>query len=110
MQYKSSPFANTKVTDLSIDLITNASLGQRGQLDMINIGYTLAPFDKGTIQTYGLELQDAYVRLDRDLSRLFETIAHREARVMTCSKKEVFQPHLPVRLPKGRCRTYSALR
>ena len=24
---------------------------------------------------------------------------HREARVMTCSKKEVFQPHLPVRLP-----------
>ena len=24
---------------------------------------------------------------------------HREARVKTCSKKEVFQPHLPVRLP-----------
>jgi hypothetical protein len=74
VQFKSSPFANTEVTDLSIDLITNASLGQRGQLDMINIGYTLAPYDNGTIQTYGLEMQDAYVRLDRDLSRLFDTI------------------------------------
>lgn len=76
-QYKTTPLANHEVTDVSIDLIEKASLGQRGQLDMINIGYTLAPFDNGTVQEYGHELQDAYVRLDKELSRLFEAIDKR---------------------------------
>jgi hypothetical protein len=62
------------VTEASIDLIKNASLGKRGKLDMINIGYTLAPYNNGTVQDYALELQDAYVRLDAELSRLFDTI------------------------------------
>ena len=73
-QYKTTPYVNTLVTDASIDLIKNALLGQRGKLDMINIGYTLAPYNEGTVQEYGLELQDAYVRLDAELSRLFEAI------------------------------------
>lgn len=72
--YKTTPLANVCVTDVAIDLLKNASLGQRGQLDMINIGYTLAPYKNGTVQEYGLELQDAYVRLDAELSRLFEAI------------------------------------
>lgn len=73
-EYKTSPLANTSVTNVAIDLLKNASLGQRGQLDMINIGYTLAPFKNGTVQQYGLELQDAYVRLDAELTRLIEAI------------------------------------
>lgn len=73
-QYKTSPLANIDVTDVAIDLLKNASLGRRGQLDMINIGYTLAPYKNGTVQEYGLELQDAYVRLDVELSRLFDAI------------------------------------
>lgn len=72
--YKTTPLANVGVTDVAIDLLKNASLGQRGQLDMINIGYTLAPYKNGTVQEYGLELQDAYVRLDAELARLFEAI------------------------------------
>lgn len=73
-EYKTTPCVNTLITNASIDLIKHASLGQRGKLDMINIGYTLAPYNNGTIQEYGLELQDAYLRLDADLSRLFEAI------------------------------------
>lgn len=72
--YKTTPLVNTLVTEASIDLIKNASLGKRGKLDMINIGYTLAPYNNGTVQDYALELQDAYVRLDAELSRLFDTI------------------------------------
>lgn len=73
-QFKTTPYVNTLVTNASIDLIKNASLGKRGKLDMINIGYTLAPYNNGTIQEYGIEIQDAYIRLDADLSRLFDTI------------------------------------
>ena len=72
--FKTTPFVNSEVTDVTIDLLKSASLGNRGQLDMINVGYTLAPYKNGTVQEYGMELQDAYVRLDADLSRLFEAI------------------------------------
>ena len=41
---------------------------------MINIGYTLAPYNNGTVQQYGLELQDSYVRLDADLARLIDAV------------------------------------
>lgn len=73
-KFKTSAVANTFVTDVALDIIEAASLGGRDQLDMLNIGYTLAPFSNGTVQQYGLELQDAYVRLDGELSRLFTEI------------------------------------
>ncbi len=72
--YKTTPMVNDEVTDVTIDLIKNMSLGQREQLDMVSVGYTLAPYNNGTVQKYGLELQDAYVRLDANLVRLFEAI------------------------------------
>ena len=40
-----------------------------------------------------------YVKKTLLLYKAQRLAIHREARVMTCSKKEVFQPHLPVRLP-----------
>ncbi len=70
-EYKTTPMINTQVTDVAIDLIKNCSLGNRGNLDMLNISYTLAPYKNGTVQEFPLELQDAYVRLDAELSRLF---------------------------------------
>ncbi len=72
--YKTTPMVNDAVTDVSIEILSSASLGKRDQLDMITIGYTLAPYNNGTVQKYGLELQDAYVRLDANLTRLFQAI------------------------------------
>lgn len=73
-RYKTSALVNREVTDVAIELIEKGLLGQRGYLDMVNIGYTVAPYNNGTVQQYGTELQDSYVRLDMDLGRLFETI------------------------------------
>lgn len=72
--FKTTPMVNDVITDVSIELIDKASLGDRDQLDMIAIGYTLAPYTNGTVQKYGMELQDAYVRLDANLERLFKAI------------------------------------
>lgn len=72
--YKTTPMVNDVVTDVSIEILSSALLGRRDQLDMITIGYTLAPYNHGTVQKYALEIQDAYVRLDADLTRLFEAI------------------------------------
>lgn len=73
-RFKTSALVNREVTDVAIELIENGMLGKRGYLDMVNIGYTAAPYNTGDIQQYGIELQDTYVRLDRDLARLFDAI------------------------------------
>ena len=73
-RFKTSALVNREVTDVAIELIENGMLGKRGYLDMVNIGYTAAPYNAGDIQQYGIELQDTYVRLDRDLARLFDAI------------------------------------
>lgn len=64
--FKASPLANTEVTDVAISLIQSAHLGSDNTPDIINIAYDLSPDGASEIETY-----DAYLRLDRDLIRLF---------------------------------------
>ncbi len=71
----SSPLGNREVTDLAIEYLNALQLGRRGEaIDMLNIGYQLGPFAGVKDGDYRLELQDAYLRLDSDLSRLIATL------------------------------------
>ncbi|MDE7346629.1 MAG: alkaline phosphatase family protein [Muribaculaceae bacterium] len=75
VKYKSSALVNTEVTDLAIDYIKSLQLGQRGDvIDMLNIGYTVAPFKYGVDSDMRLEMQDSYLRLDGQLQRLLKAI------------------------------------
>lgn len=74
-KFKASALANTEVTDLAIDFIHDLQLGQRGDvIDMLNVGYSLAPFKYGVDSDMRLELQDSYLRLDAQLGRLLNAI------------------------------------
>lgn len=74
-RFKQSPMANREVTDAAIDLLRSLRLGGRGDaIDMLSIGYTAAPFKYVKDGDYRLELQDTYLRLDADLTRLFKAI------------------------------------
>lgn len=64
--FKSTPMANTEVTDLGIDLITSGSLGRDAATDMLSLTYTVSPAEADRAET-----MDMYIRLDRDLARLF---------------------------------------
>lgn len=73
--YTSSPLVNTEVTDVAVMYLKDLHIGQRGDaIDMLNIGYTAAPYKYVKDGDYRLELEDSYVRLDAQLSRLFEAI------------------------------------
>lgn len=73
--YSTSPLVNTEVTDVAVSYIKDLRMGQRGDaIDMLNIGYTAAPYKYVKDGDYRLELEDSYVRLDGQLSRLFEAI------------------------------------
>lgn len=74
-RFASSAPGNAEVTDMAIDFITTERLGNRGDaIDMINIGYSLAPCRDVADGDYRLEQQDAYLRLDADLNRLFSAL------------------------------------
>lgn len=73
--FATTPMANREVTDLAIDYLQQLSLGQRGDaIDMLSLGYTAAPYKGVRDGDFRLELEDAYVRLDGQLARLFEAI------------------------------------
>lgn len=66
---RSTPPGNTEVTDLALELIASAGLGKDTDMDMLQLSYTLTP--EGASRA---EIMDAYLRLDRDLARLFAAI------------------------------------
>ncbi|MDE6379759.1 MAG: alkaline phosphatase family protein [Muribaculaceae bacterium] len=75
VKYKASALVNTEVTDIAIDYIKSLQLGQRDDvIDMLNIGYTVAPFKYGVDGDMRLEMQDSYLRLDSQLERLLGAI------------------------------------
>lgn len=74
-KFSASPLGNAEVTDAAIDLIGSLNLGKTpGETDMINIGYTLAPYKHTPDGQTRTELTDAYLRLDSQLARLFEAV------------------------------------
>lgn len=75
VRFKSTALVNAEVTDLALDYLKNLNIGQHGDvIDMLNIGYTVAPFKGAADGDVRLELQDSYLRLDGQLSRLFSAI------------------------------------
>lgn len=74
-RFKLSAPANTEVTDAAISCLESLSLGKRGDaIDMLNVGYTAAPFKYIKDGDYRLELEDTYLRLDSQIGRLFDAI------------------------------------
>lgn len=72
--FASSPMVNTEVTDLAGELIDDLKLGMADGADMVNVAYTLKPFDYTRNRDNRYELIDSYLRLDRDLERLFTKV------------------------------------
>lgn len=75
VKFGKSPLGNREITDVAIQYVKDLKLGQgKGVIDMLNVGYSLAPFTATRDGDYRLELTDAYLRLDRDIARLLSTI------------------------------------
>ena len=76
--FANSPLVNTEVSAVATDLINNLKVGSHpGVTDVLNIGYTLEPYRYGKNPDNRPEQLDAYIRLDRDLEKLFATIDRR---------------------------------
>lgn len=75
--FAASPLGNTEVTDVAGDLVADLSLGSADGVDMVNVAYTLRPYDYTKNDDNRYELIDSYLRLDRDLERLISGVEGR---------------------------------
>ena len=73
--FKTSACVNTEVTSVATDYISSLSLGKHpGVIDMLNIAYTLNPYQYTRTANNRVETMDSYIKLDKNLSQIFSTI------------------------------------
>ena len=63
---------NREVTDLALEYMSQMKLGERDALDLLSVGYTLAPYSGSLDTDARLETMDAYLKLDRQIARLLK--------------------------------------
>lgn len=68
------PAGNTILTDLAIAAITNEKLGADTDIDLLAISYSATDKLGHRTGPMSLELEDMYIRLDREIARLLNTL------------------------------------
>ncbi|MDX1585528.1 MAG: alkaline phosphatase PafA [Balneolaceae bacterium] len=71
---KSSPFGNTLLKDLAISAIENEQLGQDNVTDILAISFSSTDYIGHQYGPHSVEIEDTYIRLDRDLADLFTAL------------------------------------
>lgn len=73
--FMASPMLNREITALATDILRNNKLGTHdGVTDVLNLGFSLQPFNYGKNADKRVEMMDAYIKLDRNLEQIFAEI------------------------------------
>ena len=72
--FKQSPFVNTEVVNIALQVLTANSLGSRQNPDFLALTFYAGNYDNALDRNFSVEIQDTYYRLDRDLERLLDAI------------------------------------
>lgn len=76
-EYKYSGLVNESITDFALQCINSNAMGSDIITDCLNITYYAGKFDNKPLDECQMELQDTYVRLDREIGRLIKDVEHR---------------------------------
>ena len=68
------PFANTLLTDFALEALKKEDLGMDNQTDMLCISYSTPDIVGHAFGPYSVEIEDTYIRLDRDLEKLLSQL------------------------------------
>jgi hypothetical protein len=71
---RSTPYGNTLTKDFAISAIVNESLGQDDYPDWLQIGFSATGYLGNRFSSGSVEIEDAYLRLDKDLEHFFNFI------------------------------------
>jgi len=77
-QWSTSPYADTYLTKLAENAVDQLGLGKSGGIDYLGVSYSSPDYVGHAFGPRSWEIQDTYVRLDKDLGEL---LAHLDAKV-----------------------------
>ncbi|TGD78370.1 alkaline phosphatase PafA [Hymenobacter wooponensis] len=69
---RSTPFGNSLTLDFALEALRAEQLGQRGQTDFLALSFSSTDYVGHQFGPNAIETEDTYLRLDRDLERLFQ--------------------------------------
>jgi hypothetical protein len=76
-EYVTSGLVNAHVTDMALQLVNNNAMGFDRVTDLLAVTYYAGNFASKTLTECQMELQDTYVRLDRELGRFIKSVESR---------------------------------
>lgn len=79
-EFKASGMVNASVTDMALQCLTNGLMGTDRITDLLCITYYAGNYNHKAMADCQMELQDTYVRLDRELARLMRAVEQRVGR------------------------------
>ncbi len=68
---KATPFGDDITKDFAIETIKNENLGKGDETDMLTVSFSSTDYVGHQFGTESIELEDTYIRLDKDLEELF---------------------------------------
>ncbi len=71
---KQTPFGNTLTKDLAIEMIVNENLGKTEFTDFLTVSFTATECIGNAFGPLSIELEDAYLKLDKDLEHFLNFI------------------------------------
>lgn len=71
---KSTPFGNSLTTDFALAAIEGEALGKDSVTDVLTISFSSTDYIGHNFGVNSKELEDTYIRLDKDLERLLKTL------------------------------------
>jgi predicted AlkP superfamily pyrophosphatase or phosphodiesterase len=69
---KATPFGNELVTNFAIEAVKNESLGKDNYTDFLTVSYSSTDYVGHQFGVNSIEVEDTYIRLDKDLEKLFK--------------------------------------
>jgi predicted AlkP superfamily pyrophosphatase or phosphodiesterase len=75
-----SPYGNTLTMNFAKRLIEKEQLGMSGQTDMLCVSFSSTDYVGHTFGPQSLEIEDTYLRLDKDLENFFEYLDEKEGK------------------------------
>ena len=73
-EFKATACVNDEINLFAKQTIEKAGLGQDAVTDMLTLTYYAGAYDHQSARQYGMEMQDTYARLDRQLENLFDFV------------------------------------
>lgn len=72
---KSTPFGNTILNKLAIEIIKKENLGKSESTDFLAVSFSSTDYIGHQYGPHANEIKDTYIRLDQDISQLLKTIS-----------------------------------